>query len=382
MSSPIWIWQRIRSPHMTWLAAALVKCGFSVTFISNQVLSQDRAEQGWEVPQLEGVDVLLAEDVGKVRSLVAMAPNYSIHICEGLRANGLIGAAQLGLKARGLKFWVIMEGPEENRFSKLIKRVAYSLLFLCWRNDLAGILAIGQGTGAWINARRALTCPIVPFAYFLGESSLKERQGCGSDLSSKTRYRIIFVGQLVKRKRVDLLIRALALIDRVDFELCVVGDGPELKRLQELGDELLASDVLWLGSQPMSDIPNLIRRADCLVLPSRHDGWGAVISEALMVGTPVICSDACGAAVVVDASGVGGVFVSDDSCAFSTILEKQISGGIWPIEQRCHLAEWAQCLGAQEGANYLSEILNSSEDKFKQPAPPWEVADTVWKTEK
>lgn len=47
-------------------------------------------------------------------------------------------------------------------------------------------------------------------------------------------------------------------------------------------------------------------RADVLVLPSWHDGWGAVVSEALMAGTPAIASDACGSAGVVRASGVGG----------------------------------------------------------------------------
>ena len=40
--------------------------------------------------------------------------------------------------------------------------------------------------------------------------------------------------------------------------------------------------------------------ADVLVLPSRFDGWGAVVNEALMVGTPVICSDRCGASDVIE----------------------------------------------------------------------------------
>ena len=49
----------------------------------------------------------------------------------------------------------------------------------------------------------------------------------------------------------------------------------------------------------MSKIGNTIYQADNLVLPSSHDGWGAVTTEALMVGTPVICSDTCGSSLIV-----------------------------------------------------------------------------------
>ena len=80
----------------------------------------------------------------------------------------------------------------------------------------------------------------------------------------------------------------------------------------------------------MNDIPHLMSSADCLILPSRHDGWGAVVSEALMVGTPVICSDACGSAGVVHASGVGGVFRSGDHCALTAELAVASAGYLQP----------------------------------------------------
>jgi hypothetical protein len=85
--------------------------------------------------------------------------------------------------------------------------------------------------------------------------------------------------------------------------------------------------VLWArasagwGSYLSTEVPRAMAQADCLVLPSIHDGWGAVASESLMVGTPVVCSDACGVAGVVQASGVGGVFpVKDKDVAWSTCL--------------------------------------------------------------
>jgi glycosyltransferase involved in cell wall biosynthesis len=51
------------------------------------------------------------------------------------------------------------------------------------------------------------------------------------------------------------------------------------------------------------------------VLPSRFDGWGAVVNEALMVGTPVICSDRCGASDVIENGRNGYVFEADNADA-------------------------------------------------------------------
>jgi glycosyltransferase involved in cell wall biosynthesis len=111
-------------------------------------------------------------------------------------------------------------------------------------------------------------------------------------------------------------------------------------------------------------------QADCLVLPSRHDGWGAVVSEALLVGTPAVCSDACGAAGVARASGVGGVFATGDVEALSSVLRRIVSQGRQTPDQRARLAKWACCLGASAGADYLARILGRPAG-VGHPPPPW-----------
>ena len=110
----------------------------------------------------------------------------------------------------------------------------------------------------------------------------------------------------------------------------------------------------------MSKIPKIISETDCLVLPSIHDGWGAVTSEALMVGTPVICSNSCGSSVAVKASKVGGVFVSENLKSLAKILRKQYKIGKISITQRKIISKWAKCLNANSGAKYLDSILNNT----------------------
>ena len=130
----------------------------------------------------------------------------------------------------------------------------------------------------------------------------------------------------------------------------------------------------WLGQLPMHEARQRMATADCLVLPSRHDGWGAVVSEALMAGTPAICSDRCGAAEVVLASGVGGVFPAGDQKALEAQLMQQITEGQRTANQRAALAQWARSLGAEAGARYLLAILAGGRDGATRPAPPWLTA--------
>jgi glycosyltransferase involved in cell wall biosynthesis len=105
-----------------------------------------------------------------------------------------------------------------------------------------------------------------------------------------------------------------------------------------------------------------------------HDGWGAVVSEALMAGTPAVCSDACGAAEVVHASGVGGVFARDQVDALRTTLDAQLKTGIIDSSRRAQLASWAAALGADAGAKYLLEILAFA-NGGERPSPPWHASD-------
>ena len=97
-----------------------------------------------------------------------------------------------------------------------------------------------------------------------------------------------------------------------NIELWIVGDGPEKENLYSRAKLSLQNQITWFGTVQMSKIPNIMNQADCLVLPSKHDGWGAVASEALMLGIPVICSSSCGASSIVKSSGFGGVFFSNN----------------------------------------------------------------------
>ena len=353
---------------MIGLAEALAKRGHEVTYVAEQPMSEDRAKQGWRPPRADAITLRMAPDAAAAAGLVAEAPEASIHICQGFRGNGVVGRARIALDARGSRQWVVMETVEERGWAgSAVKRLEYARLVRSWRHRIEGVLAIGHATPEWLIARGMPAERIAPFAYFLPEPPAST---C-PELPMDSPYRVLFVGRLISLKRVHDLIDALARVAGHAFELAIVGAGPLEAELRLRAKSRLGDRVVWLGQRPMNEISAIMAQADCLVLPSRNDGWGAVVSEALMSGTPAICSNRCGAAGVVRASGVGGVFNTGDVEGLAQLLEAMIVRGK-PLEaERTRLRRWALCLGADRGADYLSTILDRTSGAVHRTAPPW-----------
>lgn len=108
---------------------------------------------------------------------------------------------------------------------------------------------------------------------------------------------VIFIGALGdRRKGFDTLFAAwqqLCADPSWDADLVVVGFGAELplwqKRTTEAG---LASRIHFLGFR--SDVPDLLRAADCLVAPTRYEAYGMGVHEALCCGMPALVSASAG----------------------------------------------------------------------------------------
>ena len=370
----IWFWQRMVTPHMALLASELASLGLVVTYVAEQSMSSERLAQGWVVPDLLGVNLRYAKDPAIASKLAAHASVDSVHLCQGIRANGCIGQAQEVLKARGLRQWVVMEAVDDDGWRGTLKRLVYRRLFAKWRRHIRGVMAIGLNTSSWVVAHGVKQSCVFPFAYFLDDFEFITID----DVDASKPFRFLFVGNFIERKKIDLLLSSLSLICTSKFELLIVGSGPLELSLKDLAERNLPRCVRWIGCLPSNQVWREMVKADCLVLPSRHDGWGAVISEAMLCGTPVICSDACGAAGVVHASGKGGVFKAGDRDDLKHNLERMIELGRVKKDDRLSLSMWARCLGAKAGASYLLDILKYDAGSNKVPMPPWNEKSSKW----
>ena len=120
-----------------------------------------------------------------------------------------------------------------------------------------------------------------------------------------------FCGQMIERKGVDILLRAFdrLIANGMDARLLLVGREAELPEFMNLVSAATKSKVDYAGFQAPESLPDYFARSDVFVLPSRHDGWGVVVNQALATGVPIITSDAVGAGFDYVENGVNGVTV-------------------------------------------------------------------------
>jgi glycosyltransferase involved in cell wall biosynthesis len=101
--------------------------------------------------------------------------------------------------------------------------------------------------------------------------------------------RVLFVGRLQTRKRVDLLLKACSRVEK-KAECWIVGDGPESTHLKKLAQDVYP-EAKFLGSKHGPELENLFKQADLFVLPGTG---GLAVQEAMSHGLPVIVAEGDG----------------------------------------------------------------------------------------
>lgn len=108
--------------------------------------------------------------------------------------------------------------------------------------------------------------------------------------------RIGFIGRVVKLKRIQYLVEVAAHLKKqglTDFEVMVVGDGPEREAMEKLArDKGVADQVKFLGFR--SDIENLYNQFDLFVLPSEEEALSLALIDAGRCALPSLAFDVGG----------------------------------------------------------------------------------------
>ncbi len=151
------------------------------------------------------------------------------------------------------------------------------------------------------------------------DSSSSSRRGGRKYEKNKQEAIIITTSRLVYKNGVDILIQAVAELKKIqpptsDFQLLIVGGGPEEQKLKQLVKDLRVEDrIEFLGQVPADKIPAYLSQADIFVRPSRSEGLGSSFLEAMVAGLPVI-GTAVGGISDFLRDGTTGLFaMADDS---------------------------------------------------------------------
>jgi teichuronic acid biosynthesis glycosyltransferase TuaC len=126
---------------------------------------------------------------------------------------------------------------------------------------------------------------------------------------------VLSVGNLIPIKGHDLLLSAVAanVKEFPALAIEIIGEGPELSRLQSRAEQLgIVDRVQFLGRQSRRQVATAMQRCSVFALPSKYEGLGCVYLEAMSVGKPVIGCRGQGIAEIVQ-HGSNGFLVGPDN---------------------------------------------------------------------
>ena len=193
------------------------------------------------------------------------------------------------------------------------------------------------------------------------------------DLESPGPRRLLCVATLIPRKGHDVLLAALSGLKARDWTLEVVGsharDPDHAARLFAAARHHgLEERILWAGERDAAGLAAAYHRAELFVLPSRYEGYGMVVTEALARGLPVITTT--GGALVDTLPPTAGLAVPPDD---ATALGEALAGWLDDAELRRRLRR-----GAREARHGLSDWQQAGDrflDALEAPVTP--TADVV-----
>jgi glycosyltransferase involved in cell wall biosynthesis len=261
-----------------------------VALVTGEV-SPYRAEPFRLLDEAEGVEVLAWRETGQLAAARAVASGRHRAVIAGLGGRVALPATYAAARRARIPFvlWAsIWEHPRTlaHTLSKPLTHALYR------RAD--AVVTYGEHVSAHVRAQRragdVFEAPQAVSAEHFGRPvSDEERAGWRGD----TDFLALFVGRLEEEKGVRILLTAWRDAGLDGARLALAGEGPLREHARGLGEVL--------GHVDRDRLPGLYAAADVLVLPSIRtatftEPWGLVVNEAMHQGTPVIASDAVGAA--------------------------------------------------------------------------------------
>lgn len=347
----------IPNPYNGYLYRSLRELGWDVVAVyKGDPRSGGRA---WEV-ELEPWDVVTASLAGEARVL---------RRCRAEGRDVILSGSYVGLVEAERR--LIVAGSSSQVYfwgERLVPRGGAQRLFRrLYFAGLDGVLAIGSWARAGYHAAvRPRPVHVLPYTT-RGSNGVAPEPAPGPLIG--------YVGDLIERKGVDLLLRGLAgqpAPERPALE--AVGDGPERENLAALAREL-ELDVRWRGRLSAADIDAARAGWWAQAVPSRYDGWGVVVAEAMASGVPVLASTNVGAALDMVRPGFNGALVDSDT-GWSRVL-RQACDATTARRQGESAAVVAEAFSAAAAAEWLTRLLADPPDARQAAARSF--VDDAWR---
>lgn len=348
-------WQNVVSIHQSAFIKALAGNN-EVVLVAAEELDSERRNEKWTVPSMGNARVIIAPDDSKIKKLLD-EPETN-HVFSGINGYPMVYRAFKMAMKRGLKVSVMAEPYEWAGLKGWLRRQMYRWLFIRYGKNISHLFATGNmGVECYIKSGFPKE-KIYQWGYFtelLHGGSLKS-------VSTNSKVKLLYVGRLDENKNILPLLRQINEYGDGIECFTIVGDGILLDKVRSLAHS--NNKIIVKGRLDNDSARQIMSNHDYLILPSLYDGWGAVVNEALSVGTRVLCSDACGASILLDGKWRGESFKQTQ--AIETI-RKWAEKGPLSQQERDRTLSWANThISGKVAAQYFLEVINN-----ESPTAPW-----------
>ncbi|MGA2041495.1 MAG: glycosyltransferase family 4 protein [Bryobacteraceae bacterium] len=301
----------------------------SGTYVGIAVLARALRELGHEVvfdtPRVD-LPVYTAERLLFNRGL---RPSAGFACTVGFDMDGYAIATEAGHVA-ALKGVI----ADEVRFERGLTRLTMGIQARCERLHVlraARVIVTSRYCADQVRALYGATREPAVVPELIDLAQWRAALAAGAAPSPASRFVVLFVGRLYRRKRVDVLLRAAAALRGCipQLEVRIVGNGPCAAALRQLSGELeLGGTVTFLGDVSRTHLVDEYRAASVFCLPSVQEGFGIVLLEAMAAGKPIVASRAAAIpevaphATLVEpdspaalAAGIESLYRSPEDCA-------------------------------------------------------------------
>jgi glycosyltransferase involved in cell wall biosynthesis len=376
-------WQPVLTDHQAFTFQALAhEAGVPVVAYVTTMEDAVRKEQGWADTQVNSVERRLIPKRGCLRYCYRQLREHrtDVHLFASPFQQPRLIMCMLFAAWLGIEFYLISEpySPRADGYlretSQLLGKIKaglrpwlYRVYALLFRIHAAGIFAISRLALDQYQQAGVPPAKLFLFGYFVPCDAAVPAPPNSTVLAVNTDLRIIFVGSLIRRKGVDLLLEAVQRLHAQDCKVSVDIFGP--------GDvnSITPKDasIHYRGMIPFGQAQKVIAQYDLLVLPSRYDGWGVVVNEALCAGVPVVCSDNTGAGAVAVAFGAGLSFSSGDAHALGDVLARLVDSPSLLKAMRAAAPLAAHALQPEVAARYMLDVIRAPADRKASIPSPW-----------
>lgn len=354
-----------------WLCLhALLQGKGKVTFVVGHLETDIRSAQGWKPVDLSKLNVVVLPPQKLISGGLELINENSdaIHVFVGFTGTK-VGYNFLPLilyaLVRKVKVSIINEPYSLSRFGYssddqplldylrvLIRPVQYRaialLINLLSRSGKPCIFPISLIAKEQFSGAGFALESLFPFGWFVPNLNTSRARP-----QKTTSLRMVYVGTMQKRKGVDLVVGAVRSLRSAGYELTLDLFGPAGQQ----AFDRLGPCISYKGRLTYEAVQSTISNYDVLVLPSRHDGWGVVVNEAILQGVPVIASDRVGAKCLLQNGKCGLVFHHDDAVDLANKIISLVENEESQNELRRNARTVSEEITPQKGAQYYLDVL-------------------------